>query len=453
MAAEAFANRQWRADLDEWDTVYKPRAIDRHVALAAVELGRLDDEGVATHLEEVGRHLSEMTYQHHRFNMAAMLPVGDFALHAAAWTGRDPASLLAVLDGYSPISAVASDELDAVLAALRADPELESLVRGGGDPAARLASLRERCPAVDAHVRSSGFRIIEGFDVVAPTQQERPALILGRYASALDVDPEEARRRADEFASTLRAEVPEEHQAEFDDLLGEARAVYRLRDERGIYSDISAVGLLRLAMLEAGRRLTAAGVLDDPSLALDATLTELTALLRGHEPAVTSAVLAKRQARRLALTLGGAPRYLGSPPPPPPPLDQLPPPLARVMAATGFVIEGVLGQLDAPQGDASVVRGVPVSAGVVEGVARVIRDVDELDRIGDGEILVTPATGEAFNAMLHLVQAIVTDHGSFACHAGIVSRRWASPPWWGRSTARAGSRTAPASASTGRPAR
>jgi phosphoenolpyruvate synthase/pyruvate phosphate dikinase len=40
---------------------------------------------------------------------------------------------------------------------------------------------------------------------------------------------------------------------------------------------------------------------------------------------------------------------------------------------------------------------------------------------------VSPATGEAFNAMLHLVGAIVTDHGGFACHAGIVARECGFP--------------------------
>ena len=45
------------------------------------------------------------------FNVAALLPVGDFALQAAGWTHRDPRSMLAALEGYSSISGVASDEL------------------------------------------------------------------------------------------------------------------------------------------------------------------------------------------------------------------------------------------------------------------------------------------------------------------------------------------------------
>jgi hypothetical protein len=48
------------------------------------------------------------------------------------------------------------------------------------------------------------------------------------------------------------ARSPSTYRSEFDDLLGEARLTYRLRDERGIYSDIWASGLMRRAVL-AGR--------------------------------------------------------------------------------------------------------------------------------------------------------------------------------------------------------
>lgn len=426
VAGETFATRRWRGDLEEWDAVWKPNAITRHLELGSVDLESLDDAELAEHVRSVGAHLSQMVYQHHRFNMAAMLPVGDFALQAAGWTGRDPASMLRALDGYSPVSGASADELRPVVEAIRGDEEYEALVRGEGDPAARLAELRRRVPAVDLHVRSTGFRIIEGFDVVAPTQLERPELILGRYAAALDARSDEARRRADAFAAEVRAEVPEQHRAEFDELLGDARANYRLRDERGIYSDISAIGLLRWAMLEAGRRLAAAGRLQDPEHALDLDTAELTGLLLGAG-APTPEEAADRQRRRLALTAEGAPRYLGTPPPAPPPLDLLPPLLARMMSSMGFLIEGVLGQLDIAEGDSSLVRGIPVSGGVAEGPARVIRHIDDLDRIQPGDILVTPATGEAFNAMLHLVNGIVTDHGSYACHAGIISREMGIP--------------------------
>ena len=45
----------------------------------------------------------------------------------------------------------------------------------------------------------------------------------------------------------------------------------------------------------------------------------------------------------------------------------------------------------------------------------------------DGEVLVTSATGESFNSFLHVVGAIVTDHGSFASHAAIMGREMGFP--------------------------
>jgi pyruvate,water dikinase len=426
VAAETFATKRWRADLDEWDNVRKPASIARHRELYAVDLAGLDDAALADHLEVVREHMIEMIYQHHRYNIAALLPIGDFALQAAGWLHRDPRSLLDVLDGYSPLSNVAADELKAVLDDVRADPDALAILHGGDDPSTRLAALRERVPSLDDYLGMAGCRIIEGFDLLSPTIVDRPELLLGRLAAAVEIDPDESRRRADQQAAAYREQVPQEHHEAFDELLAEARAVYRLRDERGVYSDITAIGLVRLAMLEAGRRLVAAGVVDDVELALDADVEGLAAHLRG-QASLTEADLAAARDRRIAMEHVGAPRLIGPPPPPPPPVDQLPPPLARLMSSIGFVIDGVLGELEHPIGDDTTIVGIPVSSGVYEGRARLVRNLDDLFELESGDILVARTTGEAFNSMLHLVKAIVTDHGSFASHAGIVSREMGIP--------------------------
>lgn len=97
------------------------------------------------------------------------------------------------------------------------------------------------------------------------------------------------------------------------------------------------------------------------------------------------------------------------------------------MSAVGFLIDGVLGQKEAPEGDERTIIGIPGAGGVVEGPARLVRSIDDLVDLEPGDVLVTPTTGEAFNSMLHLVSAIVTDHGSFACHAAIVGREMGIP--------------------------
>jgi phosphohistidine swiveling domain-containing protein len=97
------------------------------------------------------------------------------------------------------------------------------------------------------------------------------------------------------------------------------------------------------------------------------------------------------------------------------------------MAAFGFMVNGVLGEADAPAGDLTTVIGIAGSPGVYEGPARIVRNFDDLWGLEDGEILVTPATGESFNSFLHFVGAIVTDHGSFASHAAIMGREMGFP--------------------------
>src|SRR5207342_3598627 len=78
-------------------------------------------------------------------------------------------------------------------------------------------------------------------------------------------------------------------------------------------------------------------------------------------------------------------------------------------------------------GDDRIVMGVGGSAGVYVGTARIVRNFDELLELQDGDVLITSATGESFNSFLHVVGAIVTDHGSFASHAAIMGREMGFP--------------------------
>ena len=425
VAAQAIEGRIWREGIRRWDEEQKPTSIARHRELDA-DLAALSDAQLQAHIHACMAHVTEMVYQHHRNNMHALLPVGDFLLHAAGWSGRPPTSLLSVFDGHSPVSSVVQPEMQPALEQLRKDDDARALLFSDGDPASVLAELRQRIPEVGTYLDAVHFRLLDGFDIVNPTIGERPDGLIGRLQVALDVDPDEALRRSDAAAAEVRGAVPEEHQADFDDLLAEARLVYRLRDERGLYSEISAAGLLRLALLELGRRLEVEGRVQEADDVLEASAEEIDALVaRAAEPSAEE--LHERGIAREELTLAGPPRFLGDPPPPPPPVDLLPPPLARVMSATGFLIDGILGQKEAPEGDAKTIVGIPGARGVVEGPVRIVRSVDARLELAPGDGLVAPTTGAAFNSMLHLVSAMVTDHGSFASHAAIVSREMGIP--------------------------
>lgn len=426
VASSAFEDKVWREDLRRWDEELKPAAVARHRALGDIDLGSLDDAGLAAHLDACAQHLRDMAYQHHRFNASALIPVGDFALQVSPWVGRPPTALFGVLDGYSPVSGVLCPEMVPAVERLLADGSARALLEGSGDPADVLAEVRARVPEVDEFVRSVGFRLVEGFDVTWPTAIERPETLLGRLRAALQVDPTAATARADAMAAALRAATPAEHRDTFDELLTEARLMYRLRDERGLYSDISAFGLLRLALLELGRRLLAGQRLHQVDHVLELDSSEARQLALGADEPTANQLRDRVEFRRI-VRAHGAPRHLGPLPPPPPPVDQLPPPLARVMSALGFAIEGILGQLEEAAGDKGTVVGIAGNGGVYEGKVHLVATLEELFDIEPGDVLVARSTGEAFNSMIHLVGAIVTDHGSYASHAAIVAREGGFP--------------------------
>jgi phosphohistidine swiveling domain-containing protein len=425
LAAAAFEQRIWRDVLKQWDEL-KSASIEHHRELADVELEALDDAELRDQLHQRIEWLTEMAYQHHRFNAAAMLPVGDFILHAVQWTGRPPVPMFAVYDGWSPVSGVVPPELAPAIDAVQGDPGAQALLQGDTSADDRLAELSRRVPAVAEYLASCGYRLAAGFDLTNPTISERPDILLDRIRNSLDHDRDAAKRRSEVVATEIRAQVPDEHRDEFDDLLAESRLVYRLRDERGLYSDAAAVGLLRLALIELGRRLFERGRINFMYDSLDLTAAEIDAILDGS-PEPTAVELSARVARRKAASAEGAPRLLGPPPPEPPPVDQLPPPLARVMSALGFYIDGVLGDVQTPIGDDNVVVGVGGSGGVYEGPACLVRNFDDLFDLREGDVLVTTATGESFNAFLSLLGAAVTDHGSFASHAAIMGREMGFP--------------------------
>jgi pyruvate,water dikinase len=64
---------------------------------------------------------------------------------------------------------------------------------------------------------------------------------------------------------------------------------------------------------------------------------------------------------------------------------------------------------------------------VTEGPARRVNGPADFDRILQGDVLVTEATTEAFNILLPLLGAIVTDSGGALSHAAIVAREYGIP--------------------------
>ncbi len=72
-------------------------------------------------------------------------------------------------------------------------------------------------------------------------------------------------------------------------------------------------------------------------------------------------------------------------------------------------------------------HGIPVSPGVYEGTARVISGPSDFERLLPGDVLITKNTSAAFNVVLPILGALVTDRGGLLSHAAIVSREYGIP--------------------------
>jgi pyruvate,water dikinase len=427
-AARAMRDKLWREDLTTWDEVDKPAAIAAHRAIQSVDVAALSDADLADHVERCAQHVIDNVYLHHKYTIPACLPVGDFLAGAIEWTGASIGELMVLLRGRSAISrGFAAEELDAAAKALTTSDSARAVLAGAGDPGAILAELTahpEVGPEVSAYVEAVRWRCV-GYDLGDKAAGELPdtlveslrATLAGSWTSAPDDDS---------ALHALRDRVPAEHRDDFDDRLAEVRLIYRLRDERGVFSDGWAMGLARRAMLEVGRRLADAGVLSDQEHAVELRPPEARALLLGTGARPDPAEVADRFAWRTSVTTSDAPPFLRATPPPPPPAEWFPEPARRTARAIDTFLFSLFGVPETPN-SATVLTGLAVNTGVYEGTARLVDDSADFGRIRQGDVLVARMTSPYFNVVLPLLGAIVTDRGGQLCHAAIVAREYGIP--------------------------
>ncbi|MFC1727971.1 PEP-utilizing enzyme [Nanoarchaeota archaeon] len=77
--------------------------------------------------------------------------------------------------------------------------------------------------------------------------------------------------------------------------------------------------------------------------------------------------------------------------------------------------------------DISELKGTPACSGNERGVVRVINNLEEAEKMNQGDILVSVATCPELVPTMKRAAAIVTDEGGVTCHAAIVSRELGVP--------------------------
>ena len=95
----------------------------------------------------------------------------------------------------------------------------------------------------------------------------------------------------------------------------------------------------------------------------------------------------------------------------------------RVLTSDGEVVAGTYRRVDIPAG---ALAGLPVSAGTIEGRARVILDLAEAD-LEAGDILVTAYTDPSWTPVFVAITGLVTEVGGLMTHGAVIAREYGLP--------------------------
>jgi pyruvate,water dikinase len=94
-----------------------------------------------------------------------------------------------------------------------------------------------------------------------------------------------------------------------------------------------------------------------------------------------------------------------------------------VLTSEGEALAGAYRRGDVPKG---ALVGLPVSAGTVEGRARVILDLGQAE-LEPGDILVTAHTDPSWSPLFVAISGLVTEVGGLMTHGAVIAREYGLP--------------------------
>ena len=275
-----------------------------------------------------------------------------------------------------------------------------------------VAGGREARDAIRAWLDKYGMRCVGEIDITRPRWSERPTTLLHILRGNIkNSDPGAGKRRFEqgqqqawnkeqELLERLRALPGGERKAE------EAkRMIDRVRTFIGYreypkYGMISRYFVYKQALLQEAERLVQAHVLREKEDIFFLTLQELHDVVRTKQ--VDDQLIRQRKDAFRS--------YQALTPP-------------RVLTSDGEGIAGAYRRDDFPAG---ALVGLPVSAGTIEGRARVILDVAEAD-VEAGDILVTAYTDPSWSPLFLAITGLVTEVGGLMTHGAVIAREYGLP--------------------------
>jgi phosphohistidine swiveling domain-containing protein len=410
-ARSTLDDKPFLAVAERWEREFKPGLVAANRDFQSVDLKVLDDDQLQTHILGLLDHCRSGLELHFWLHGHDLAPIARLVHESVQW-GLDGGEVAAALVGASPSTARPAELL----------VRLRAIVDASGAEVTSLDDVRacspEAAELLDEYLAERGSVLATGYDITSFTLGEMPGAILTSIRVAVTPAPADA----DAAAASLRERVPAAERSRFDEYLSDARAVMDMRDDNGPITAEWPLGLLRLALLEAGTRLVDRGDLVEAEHVLDLTEDEARQLFAGPSPGAD--VVAARVARRRELAELDPPLTLGVIEAQPP-LDVLPDPLPEIVGMVQAAMRHM--GMDGDVG-ADPFVGVGVGTQAYTGRARTASSAEEaFEKLEPGDVLVVRATSPAFNVVLSIAGAVVTANGGALSHAAVLARELGIP--------------------------
>jgi phosphoenolpyruvate synthase/pyruvate phosphate dikinase len=276
----------------------------------------------------------------------------------------------------------------------------------------KLEGGREARDAIRAYLDAYGMRCVGEIDITRPRWSERPTTLVpvilaninnfepGAGKRRFEHGRQEAWKKEQELLERVRALPDGKRKAdEAKRMIDRVRTFIGYR-EYPKYGIVSRYFVYKRALMEEAERLVQAHVLREEEDIFYLTFQEIHDVVRTNQ--VHDQVIRQRKDAFRS--------YQALTPP-------------RVLTSDGEVIAGAYGRDDLPTG---ALVGLPVSAGTVEGRARVILDMAEAD-LEPGDILVTAYTDPSWSPLFVAITGLVTEVGGLMTHGAVVAREYGLP--------------------------